>query len=64
MARLERTVAGVSIRLWALIANLMANIVMVYGAVHYFTRGTHAVETIAGVAVTLACVAILAIPDR
>ena len=61
---LERRAAGVSLRLWALIVNLAANVLMVHGAVYYFSRGTHLGETIAGAAITAACIVVLANPDR
>jgi hypothetical protein len=61
---LERRWAGVSLRVWALVANLAGNILMVYGAAHFFVRGTHIAEMIAGTALTAACVAVLAAPNR
>jgi hypothetical protein len=61
---LERKTAGVSLRLWTLIANLAGNVLMVHGAVHYFIRGTQLTEMVAGIVITAVCIAILSIPNR
>jgi hypothetical protein len=64
MVDLERQAAGVSFRLWVLVANLVANVLMVHGAVHYVLRGTHFTEMGAGLVVTGVCIALLSIPSR
>ena len=64
MIDLEKTAAGVSLRVWVLIANLAANILLVHGGAHYFVRGTHLGELIVGAVITSICIALLSIPNR
>ncbi|MGH7717740.1 MAG: hypothetical protein ACREON_02695 [Gemmatimonadaceae bacterium] len=60
----ERRVAGVSLRLWGLILNLLGNVLLVHGAVRYVAAGTNFYELVAGVVMTVLCVVALSIPNR
>ena len=64
MVNLERQAIGISLRVWVLVANLIANVLLVHGAVHYVLRGTHFSEVCAGVIVTAGCIVLLSIPSR
>lgn len=50
-------------RVAGLALNLLANAVALYGAVRFMRDGTHGLLLAGGLAVSLACVALLARPD-
>ncbi len=64
MVDLEQQAGGISLRLWVLGVNLIANVFMVHGAVYYVIRGLHFTEMCAGLVVTVACIVLLSIPSR
>lgn len=51
-------------RVAGLALNLVANAAALYGAVRYIRNGTHGILLAAGIAVSLACILVLARPDR
>jgi len=50
-------------RIAALALNLAANAVALYAAIRYIRNGTHGGTLVVGLAVTVACIALLARPD-
>ena len=64
MIDLDRRYGVWSGRVWGLIVNLLANTLALFGLVGFLRDGTHLIPLIVGVLVTLACVLLLAIPNR
>ena len=64
MIDLDRRYGIWSGRVWGLIVNLIDNTMALYGLVGFLRDGTHLIPLIVGVLVTLACVLLLAIPNR
>ena len=61
---LDRRAGPFTLRAWGLGLNLVANVVMLHGAVRYFTAGASPLEMLAGLIVTALCVATLSIPSK
>jgi len=64
MIDLDRRVGIWPLRVWGLIVNLLANALALYGLVGFLRDGTHIVPLVVGIAVTITCVLVLALPSR
>jgi len=61
---LNRKFGPFSLRVWGLILNFIGNAFMLYGAVGLVKYGSRLALFITGTAVTVFCVAVLALPDK
>ena len=64
MIDLDRRYGIWSGRVWGLVVNLLANALALYGLVGFLRDGTHLLPFVLGVLVTIACVLLLAVPNR
>lgn len=60
---MDRKVGPWRLRLWGLIANLVGNVLALFGVVRVVRGGSPALLWVGG-AITVACVAALALPSR
>jgi hypothetical protein len=63
MIDLDRRYGPFPGRVWGLILDLAGNTLALYGLVGYLRDGTHLVPMVAGLAVTIGCVLVLARPS-
>ncbi|MBI2834940.1 MAG: hypothetical protein HYX76_11005 [Acidobacteria bacterium] len=61
---LERTIGPLRLRVWILVVNLVANALLLHGAVRYASDGTNLVELVAGATMTSVCIMLLALPSK
>ncbi len=64
MIDLERRVGIWSVRVWGLILNLAANALALYGLAGYLRDGSRLTHMVIGIAVTAACILLLAKPSK
>ena len=53
-----------SLRVWGLVLNFIGNALAIYGAVGFIGSGSRLIVLIIGCCVTLACILILALPNK
>ncbi len=61
---LERRLGPASLRLWGLILNFLANVLLLYGAVGFVSDGSRGLALGVGLVVTVACIGVLSTPRR
>lgn len=64
MIDIDRRYGPFSGRVWALIANLAANALALFGLVGFLRDGSHVVHLTLGIICTVVCVVVLAQPSR
>ncbi len=61
---IDKKLGPLSLRIWGLILNFIANFVALYGAAQFFKGNTGPGLMILGIIITIACILILAIPQK
>ena len=64
MMDLDRKAGPWSYRVWGLIVNFVGNALAIYGAIGFLRNGSRAVCLVTGLLLTIACLLVLAVPQK
>lgn len=62
MINLEKKIGPWQIRVWGLVLNFVGNAIAIYGVIGFMRDGSRRPLLIMGIAITLACILVLAKP--